>query len=310
MPGASEALGQGSGIKAVLDAGVEQISARQTVAFTQYTKAVLSEDDYATDRVVDEDQTIGTNHVMLTSESEITEFNLVSPDSMWIGTWPLPDGAPALQIAFAQRGNYYKQADLWHYSGFAVYPALKVQLVASEEDLPAGPIVSNSLPIWLAQNALAPVYPSFLVPDNLAPPYVVAHVEPSGTVSLGAFPIVGPWPGTIVPDSGASPLELLASAQLMRDEVTLTLYGFSNQLAVQYLQSLIEASTDGSAPFGFANSPAISDAKRVQVEIASLAQKKTIHITANYYQGAADAIARRLILSAAVSNITASPYSS
>jgi hypothetical protein len=323
MPTASETLGNQSQLESTLDSGIASISQGEQVQFQKYTKFVLAPDSYvfwiataqtmtisgslhyATDRVQEEDQTIATNQVLLTSESEITQFNLVSPTEMWIGAWPT--GAVPLQVAFAQRGAYYEPANVWHYSGFAVYPALSAQIVSSALDLPQGPIVSNSLPIWLAQTTFAsttvPVYPSFLVPDNIVPPYVVAHIEPSQTQALGAFPLVGPWPGTTIPDSGASPLHWLASSQLMRDEVTLTLYGFTNQMALQYFESLIEASADGVAPFGFANSPAISDAKRTQPEIAALAQKKTIQISANYYQGAAEVIARRLMLSASVSSI-------
>ena len=53
--------------------------------------------------------------------------------------------------------------------------------------------------------------------------------------------------------------------------------------------------------------PAIRDEKRVQVELAALAQKKTIHVSANYYQSTADAIARRLILDAEVASVTIGP---
>ncbi len=323
MPSAGEAMGNQSQMRSVLDAGLQQLSANETVTFTQYTRVALSSDGsvfwvatatkltvegslhYATDRTQDEDQTIATNHVLLTAEAEVSQFNRVAPGTMWIGSWPTSAGEPPLQVAFARRGEYYEQAQLWHYAGFAIYPALQSQIVASSADLPVGPIVSNSLPIWLAQNSLAPVYPSFLVPDNIAPPYVVAHIPPEGTTAIGGFPVMGPWPGTIVPNSGASPLEQIGAAQLMRDHVTLTLYGFTNDMALQYLCSLIDASENAEL-FGFANVPAIVDAKRSQVEIATLAQKKTITIDANYYQSTADAVARRLILEADVPTATVS----
>jgi hypothetical protein len=176
--------------------------------------------------------------------------------------------------------------------------------VQSYADLPVGPIVSNSLPIWLGQNSFAPVYPSFLVPDNAVSPYVVAHVEPSQTDVLQNFPHYV-WPGVTVPGSGASPLHDLPSYQLARDRVRLTLYGFTNQTAIQYLAALIDYSLNTDA-FGFGNSPAIRDDKRTQVEISAIAQKKTIELVANYYQGTADAIARRLILSAAVDTVLTS----
>lgn len=325
MPSGSESLGQQSDLQSALDAGINQIAAAQRVEFQRYQRFALASDGsvfwvatgekttakgslhYATDREQREDETLGQSQMIFTSESEVTQLSAISPLSMWIGAWPI-DGAPPLRVAFSSRSNLFREAEIFHYSGYAVYPALQTQIIEFAGDLPAGPIVSNSLPIWLAQTTFAgrtvPCYPSFLVPDNLVPPYIVAHVQPEGTQALGAFPVVGPWPGDIEPNSGAASLHALASTQLMRDEVTLTLYGFSNQMALQYLVALIEASTDGTAPFGWANSPAISDAKRTQVELATLAQKKTIEVSANYYQSAADVIARRLILSAMLSSVT------
>jgi hypothetical protein len=331
VPSANEALGKQSAMEATLDQGVQQLGVRQTVRFQQFAKRVVSQDGFvfwvatskfatitgalhfATDRMQDEDQTIAANQVLLTAEEPITEFNAIDPSTMWIGAWPLVvPGAPTLvepavtlEVAFAKRGNYFGPANLWHYSGFAVFPALSAQLIQTEADLPAGPIVSNSLPIWLSQTTVGdqtvPVYPSFLVPDNIKPPYIVAHVDPDRTEALAAALILM-WPGTTIPDSGASPLHSLPSSQLMRDEVDLILYGFNNQMAIQYLVGLLETSLLGM--FGFANSPAIHDEKRVQVELAALAQKKTIHVSANYYQGTSDAIARRLILDAEVASVT------
>jgi hypothetical protein len=306
-----------------LAAGVASISASQSVPFTQYTKVVLSQDGYVfwvasstvqsftgslhymTDTHQDEDQTLAVNRVIFTAPEEVTIFNSINPQTMWVGTWQT--GGGPIQVAFSERGSFYKQAGLWHYSGYAVYPALSSQLVASPADLPTGPIVSNSLPIWLAQNQIAPVYPSFLVPDNVVPPYVVAHIEPSGTVALGAFPILT-LPGVVQPGSPA-PFTDYPSSQLMRDDVRLTLYGFTNQQAIQYFVDLVEFSTSEEATggaFGFCNSPAIRDEKRTQTEITAIAMKKTIEIQASYYIGTADAYARRHILSAAVST-TANP---
>ncbi|MGH7716804.1 MAG: hypothetical protein ACREML_12500 [Vulcanimicrobiaceae bacterium] len=320
---ATEAMDAQRPIQAALDQGLDQLSVNQEVQFQRYAKVVLQQDGYvfwvatgqmmtvkgslhyATDRVQEEDQTIGTNQVLLTSEDVVSQFNVMNPASMWIGSWSVKEQAAPLQVAFAQRGNFYQQANLWHYSGFAVYPAMSTQILSSPNDIPAGPIVSNSLPIWLAQTSFAgqtvAVYPSFLVPDNIVPPYVVAHIDPAATMALGSAPFIGPWPGQMVPDSGASPLSDLAGSQLMRDDVALTLYGFSNNMAWQYLVNIYEASVS-ECLFGIANSPVILDEKRPQVEITALAQKKTIRILANYYQGAANVIARRLLLEAMVSH--------
>ena len=325
MPTVQEGLGNQSQIAASLDAAVEQLSVQEKVEFQRYARFALDSDGsvfwvatgekmtisgslhYATDRIQAEDETIGTNSVLLTSEKVITQFNVINPQSMWIGTWPIEEAAPPLLIAFAQRGEFYEQAKIWHYSGFAVYPAMKTQVIDSAADLPAGPIVSNSLPIWLSMpfaasdgSVTAEVFPSFLVPDNVVPPYIVAHIDPSQTEALAAAPFFGPQPGDVVPDSGASPFYLLDASTPARDTVTLTLYGFSNAMAWQYIANLYDASLAGE--FGFANSPVPVDPKRTQVELGALAQKKTVTVLANYTQGAADAVARRYILEACVSS--------
>lgn len=310
---ATEGLGAASNLQASLDAGITSISSNQQVTFTQYTKVTLSQDGYvfwvkgstqtypgslhyATDVHQNEDETIAINDVIFTSKEEITAFNTVLPSTTWIATYPADGGN--IYIAFSERGRYYEQAGVWHYQGHAVYPTLQGQLVASDADLPVEPIVSNSLPIWLAQNGTYPVYPSFLVPENAAPPYIVAHIEPRDTEALGAFPMLV-LPG--VPEQPGNPATLYdwPSSQLMRDNVRLTLYGLNNQQAIQFLFQLMELSLDQDT-FGFCNSPAIRDEKRTQAEIMAIAMKKCIEIQASYYLSTADALARRYILSASV----------
>lgn len=322
MPTAAESQGNQSQIAAALGEGVELISQKQQIQFQRYSKVTLEQDGFvfwvatgekmtvtgalhgATDRTQDEDQTIGVNHVIFTSETMVTRFDQISPQSMWIGRWELEQGTPPLLVAFSSQSSFFEQANIWHYMGFAVYPALRSQLVDSAADLPAGPIVSNSLPIWLTQTAFAgqtvPVYASYLVPDNVAPPYVAVHIQPELTESLAAAPSIIP-PGVQQPNSGQAPFYNFPLSVFCRDTVRLTLYGFSNTMAWQYLWALYEASSDGTAPFGFANNPVPVDEKRTQPEISALAQKKTITILANYNQFAADAVARRYILSALMS---------
>jgi hypothetical protein len=142
------------------------------------------------------------------------------------------------------------------------------------------------------------------VPDNVVPPYITAHIDPNQTIALQAFPIFD-WSARTNPNGDPSPLYELPSWQLMRDTVRLTFYGFTNQQAIQFYAALMDYSVN-TDDFGFCNSPSIVDDKRTQVEIAALAMKKTMVIQASYYQGTADAIARRLILSAGFSSITVS----
>jgi hypothetical protein len=318
----SEAGGAPSQLAATLAAGVSQISNNQSVTFQMYSKSTLPTDGYVfwvatgvaqqflgslhvlTDRRQEEDQTIAANKMVFTALEEISQLNSIAPDTMWVGTWVV-DGA-ALQVAFSETGANYQQAGLWHYRGFAVYPALSSQLVSSAGDLPAEPIVSNSLPIWLSQTTFGtitvPVYSSYLVPDNVVPPYIVAHVEPDLT-EAPSFPIYQ-WPGNPTPPTQ---LQQMSASQLAKDNVRLTLYGFNNQMAIQYLAMLIDYSVNTNN-FGFGNTPVPRDEKRTQVEISALAMKKTINIVAWYYQSAADAIARRLILSATLGSVTVSQH--
>jgi hypothetical protein len=312
MPSIAESINSQSQLQDTLAAGVNTLSQQQTVVFTQYSQTILPADGYifwvntgttttvqgslhfSTDQQQNEDETIDINRVIFTALSQIDTFNEASPTDLFIGTF---DG---IRFSFNARGSFYQQANLYHYVGNAVYPALASQIVDNPGDIPVEPIVSNSLPIWLSQNSFAPVYPSFLVPANIVPPYITAHVEPDMT-EAPSFPIYG-WPGTTEPGSPA-PLHDLPSTQLAKDRVRLTLYGFNNQKAIQYLVSLIEYSLNSDA-FGFANSPVPKDQKRTQSELNVIAMKKTIDIDAWYFQATADAIARRLILSAGFSSIT------
>lgn len=312
MPSIAESLGAQSQLADGLAAGVNTLSLNQTIVFTQYSQTVLPVDGYvfwintgvttsvqgslhySSDRQQNEDETIDINRVIFTALSQIDTFNTAAPNDLFIGTFE------GIRFSFNARGSFYQQANLFHYLGNAVYPALASQLVDDPATIPVEPIVSNSLPIWLSQNSFAPVYPSFLVPANVVPPYITAHIEPEMT-EAPSFPIYG-WPGTTESGSPA-PLHDLPSTQLAKDRVRLTLYGFNNQKAIQYLVSLIEYSLDSDA-FGFGNSPVPKDQKRTQSELNVIAMKKTIDIDAWYFQGTSDAIARRLILSAGFSSIT------
>jgi len=310
MPSIAESLNSQDQLADTLAAGLNTLSLNQTVEFTQYTQQIISQDGtvfyvstgqtttvqgslhYAIDRQQNEDETIDVNRVIFTALSQIDVFDQVAPGTLFIGTF---NGE---QFAWRARHSFYQQANLYHYEGNAVYPALASQLVNSSADLPVGPIVTNSLPIWLSQNSMAPVYPSYLVPANVVPPYVVAHIEPELT-EVPSFPIYV-WPGTTESGSPA-PLHDLPSTQLAKDSVRLTLYGFTNQQAIQFYASLIDYSMN-TDNFGFGNSPAIKDHKRIQTELGVIAMKKTIDIEAWYFQSTADAIARRLILQAGFSS--------
>lgn len=301
-------------LEAALERGVDVLSRDEKVNFVQYKKNVVPTDGYvfwvatgnqrefsgslhhAISQTQDYDQTIAINRMTFTSKDEISEFNVIAPDTLWVGQWVVDD--VELKVVFNATAAVYRQADIWHYTGDTVYPAMESQLINNASDLPSAPIVSNSLPLWLAQNSFAPVFPSFLVSENQQPPYISVHIDPAKTMPLQQFPVYT-WPG----NTAGSNLYSLPSSQLMRDTVELTLYGFNNHDAIRYLASIMDYSLN-TDDIGFCNSPAIRDEKRKQTEIAAIAMKKSITIDASYYQGTADAVARRLILSAALGGIT------
>lgn len=315
--------------EAALERGTDIISDYQSVTFTQYQKSILQSDGYvfwvktgvtetfdgslhqAIQQVQNEDETIAINSMVFTSKQEIAAFNTVGTNTLWIGEW-VTDNA-TLKVVFNQTAPIYKSAGIWHYSGDAVYPALESQLVNSASDLPAGPIVSNSLPIWLTLDSytpvnptlpgtlpidttltptVIPVYPSYLVSENLQPPYVVVHINPANTVPLSQAPLY-----VAANPSSGYPVATMSTTQLMRDTVELTLYGFNGQQAMQYLQSIMDYSVN-TDDIGFCNSPVIQDEKRTQSELTVIAMKKRIVIMASYYLSVADIAARNVILAA------------
>lgn len=312
MPSVSESVGDDGQLAAGLAEGLEVLSSNQVLTFTKYTRYVLPLDGfvfwvrngvpqqtsgsmhYSTTAEQREDETISINRVLFTSESPVNDLNEIDPDTMCICE------CRGMKFAFRSRGMYYEQAKLHHYQGEAVHPALASQIINSLSDISGMPlIVSNSLPIWLARTKFGPIYPSFLVPANARPPYIAVHIDPDQTTALQEFMTLD-WPGVTEESSDAAPLHDLPSSQLMRDQVKFTFYGFTNQQAIQFLASLIDYSLN-TDDFGFCNSPAIRDEKRGQVEIASIAMKKSMTLLASYYQRTSYAAARRLILSATVS---------
>jgi hypothetical protein len=320
MSAAEAALAKGP-LAAPLAAGVEQISQNQEITFTRYVKVILPADGfvfwvrsgllgpsalvnasaanesgpnqsaplgeietrtvkgslhYSTDQVQREDETYGLNKVVFTSLEKIDEFNEVSPQVMWLGTWQ------GIRFSFSMRGMFYQQADLHHYIGEAVIPAISSQII---DDI-AGfdtirPVVSNSLPIWLTLNAIMPVYPSFLVDENIVPPFASIHIDPSRTTALQAVPYL---------DSQSS------HWQLASDHVRVTIYGLRNASALDYLDYVLGFMRNSEA-MGLQNMPIVRDEKRTQDELTVLAMKKTIEFQVDYHQHSAREIGRKFILS-------------
>ena len=312
MANAAESLAAKTELGGDLAAGVAAISANQEITFTQYTQTVLPLDGYifwvkanplkqvkvmgslhyASDSQQLAEESYTLNRVVFTSLSEIQEFNTVNATTLFIGKI---DG---IQFAFTSRGSFYKRADLYHYVGNAIYPDMSPQVVDYGTDLHVDKaIVSNSLPLWLGMNGYTPInggagfampvtmYPSFLSPQNIVPPFATIDIAPEGTDVMAAAPALG---------SDRS------HSQLAMDRVKVVLWGLRNDDAMTFIDS-VNAYSFNTNLFGIMNSPVIRDEKRTQSELNTIAQKKSVIFDISYNQYSARAVARQLIVKAQTS---------
>ena len=222
-----------------------------------------------------EDRTAVFNKVIFTSESLIQDFNLINPDTLYIANYQ------GMKFAFNSKDNFYKQADLYHYRGEALYSVMTTQIIDVMSDFDSeSVIVSNSLPIWLTLNRYFTMYPSFLVAQNINPPY--ASVDVISTTAIQAFPLI---------NKTSDPF------QLVKDVVRIIIYGERNNAALNFANYVFQYSLD-TDNFGVQNMPVIQDEKLTQSEMGVIAQKKSITFEISYYQTTVNNIARQLIESA------------
>jgi len=153
-------------------------------------------------------------------------------------------------------------------------------------------IVSNSLPAWLALNSYKPfygfgnpgvvLYPSFLSPENIDPPFATVHVVPEGTRALASAPHIGQTTSS--------------HSQLSSDTVRITLWGLRNAQALDFIDCVNQYSTDMGV-IGIMNLPIVRDEKRTQSELGTLAMKKIIDYEISYHQNRVNTVARQVIKS-------------
>lgn len=262
---------------------------QQTVTIPAKVLTAPGDLHYSSTESQNEESSFATNRVVFTSQVPVNDLNAVGPNTMYVGE---RDG---LKFAFSSRGYYQENADTYHYVGDAVYPELATQLVENGRDLDTrNVIVSNSLPIWLAMNGYQQadweafgnpnltLYPSFLLPENLTPPYAAVHISPASTRALAGAPLYGPT---------------MSRSQLSTERVKITIFGQRNYNAQDFVDFVLQQSVN-NADFGIMNSPLLMDEKRTQTELNVIAMKKTVEFEINYYQTRLRDIARQFILKA------------
>lgn len=245
---------------------------------------------YASSTQQDEAEGFTINRVVFTSEVEVDAFNEINSQLLLIAEF---DG---IRFAFSSRGKLYKpQAGVYHYEGAAIYADMDTQIIDDVASLDARQVVSNSLPIWLSLShysspfSTLPVgslalYPSFLIPGNLVPPFVAVHIEPASTQAIQAAPLLGPD---------------MSHYQLVQERVRLTFWGLRNEDVLNFLD-LVNQFTLDTDVMGIMNMPVPRDEKRIQTELNTIAQKKVIEYDVNYYQTTSRQLARELIREATI----------
>jgi hypothetical protein len=221
-----------------------------------------------------EDRQTVFNSTIFTSIQPIEDFNLVNPQFLYIATYQ------GMRFSFNARENYYRQADLYHYRGDSIYSVMNNQVIDTMTGFDTqSVIVSNSLPIWLALNQFFPMYPSYLVDQNISPIYAAVDINPNLTTALQDFPLLDP---------DSNPF------QLVKDTVKITIYGIRNHEALNFVNYILDYSRN-TGNIGLMNMPVMQDEKMTQSELGVIAQKKVITFEVSYFQTTVNDIARQLI---------------
>lgn len=229
----------------------------------------------------EEDAQYGKNRVMFTSETIINDFNAIGPTTIYIAQ------ISGFMYAFSSQKSFYQQANTYHYVGDAVYPMMLSQIVTSAS-LINNLVISNSLPLWLniASSLGATIYPSYVSLPNRIPPYITCHVGETDTISMQPIASRMQTYNTDLSGNLIYPLQLNGSGhwQLYKDSVRLTLWGFSNNAAITFLDGLYSYFENDNGTMGLMSAITLSDAKKTQHELQIIGQKKVIALTVSYYQ--------------------------
>lgn len=323
-----------SQISSVLGAGVNQLSMDDTVTFTLYRKFTMPFDGfifwiksdilsnssmpncsppnsfyinqpqniktqapsitvkgsfhYSIDRSQDIDETVDKNHITFTSLIDIDDFDIKKDSSLWIGEYN------DLRFSFSKRLNLYSSANIYHYIGDAIYPALESQIVDDVRFFDSyNVVVSNSLPIWLSIITNWPIYAANRIPENIIPPYIAVNINEETQEALQELPYID-YKGS--------------QWQLVRERVEFIIYGMRNFNVLDFQQYLQLMAIGINPLFGITNSPIPKEKIRTQPEISATAMKKTLEVWVNYYQQTARDLALKTIKKAWISEINGIPF--
>jgi hypothetical protein len=288
----------------LLTEGLASLSDNQTITFTKYVRQILPSDGFvfwvkadlvtgnptphtltikgsfhnSVNQEMREDENIAVTQVIFTTKKEIEPFTDVDSSVIWIGQFR------NIRFSFSRREKFYSPMGLYHYVGDAIYPAFESQIIDDLNNLDlTKPVASNSILIWLTIQSAINLYPSYLTPTNLPPPYGSIHVDKSR--SLQAAHKV---------DNTTGDLNCLIA-----ETVRIVLYGVKNNAAWDFIDAINNYCLNHGG-MGIVNKPIPEDEKRPQSDINAIAQKKTITFDITYNQSRIALLSRRLLLSAPI----------
>lgn len=291
-------------LNATLTQGLDDLSRFQVVTFTKYIRKVLPLDGFVfwvkasvlssapdseldtvnvkgylhltTESIQDDEQLYDRNVVTFTAQADIDPFNDIGSDVLYIGEFF------GIQFSFSRRTGLNEPANLYHYSGEAIFPYMRSQIINSADDIDlADVVVSNSLPIWLSLSQFMPMYPAMLSVQNLVPPYATVKCGEQSPVA-GAFCLD----------------EKQNQYQLVSEDVTITVTGLRNAAVEDFLRYVQDYTLSDKAEMGVMNIPVIQDERVTQNELNIIAMRKKVKFKVNYYQQRMRNVARKLITSA------------
>ncbi|HHH0018955.1 TPA: hypothetical protein ACPZCB_004439 [Yersinia enterocolitica] len=290
-------------LNAALTQGLDDISLSEVVTFTKYIRKVLPLDGFVfwvkasiltddtdpepdtvdvkgylhltTETIQDDEQLYDRNVVTFTAQSDIDPFNDIVSDVLYIGEFY------GIQFSFSRRTGLNEPANLYHYTGEAVYPHMRSQIINSAEDIDlTDVVVSSSLPIWLGLNQYMPMYPAMLSIQNISPPFATVRCS------------------NVTPVAGSFYLdEKNNQYQLVSEDVTISVTGLRNAAIEDFLRYMQQYTISDDAEMGIMNIPVVQDERVTQNELNVIAMRKTIKFKINYYQQRMRNVARKLVIS-------------
>lgn len=257
--------------------GANPLNTLQTVTSASDEFKVEGSFHYLTNNVQENTQIFGKNQVTFVTDKDIDDFNDIGENELFIGTYN------DVQFSFSQRGQFYTESGLYHYTGEAINPIMRSQIIDDLTYFDSSKIVVDSLPVWMSLNKFCPVYPAYRGLQNARPPFI--SVEVVDTKPLQMTPIVDRYSNR---------------DQLCLDTVELTCYGLNNNALLDYIHYVVieEALKYGNNTWGISNSPTQKTINTPQSELNLTANAKKITFEINYYQTRIIDIARQLILEA------------